>query len=62
MELSTSVQYLKGVGPQLAKVLERKGIKTVDDLLQTYPRGYRDYRAYQSIKDLKEGEDVSLVA
>ncbi len=62
MELSTSVQYLKGVGPQLAKVLERKGIKTVEDLLQTYPRGYRDYRAYQSIRDVREGEDVSLVA
>ena len=62
MELSTSVQYIKGVGPQLAKVLERKGIKTIEDLLQTYPRSYRDYRAYQSIKDLKEGEDVSLVA
>ena len=62
MELSTSVQYLKGVGPQLAKILERKGIKTIEDLLQTYPRGYRDYRASQSIGDLKEGEDVSLVA
>ena len=62
MELSTSVQYLKGVGPQLAKILGRKGIKTVEDILETYPRSYRDYRAYQSIEDLKEGEDVSLAA
>ena len=62
MELSTSVQYLKGVGPQLAKILGRKGIKTVEDLLETYPRSYRDYRASQSIGDLKEGEDVSLIA
>lgn len=62
MELSTSVQYLKGVGPHLAKILEKKGITTLEDLLQTYPRSYRDYRACQSIRDLKEGEDVSLAA
>ena len=61
MELSTSVQYLKGVGPWLAKVLEKKGVATLEDLLQIYPRSYRDYRVCQSIRELKEGEDVSLI-
>ena len=62
MELSTPIQYLKGVGPKLAKVFNKKGICTVEDLLQLYPRGYRDYRVCQSIRDLRENEDVSLVA
>lgn len=62
MELSTPIQYLKGVGPKLAKLLEKRDIATVNDLLQTYPRGYRDYRACQSIQQLTENEDVSLVA
>ena len=62
MELSTSIQYLKGVGPKLAKVLNKRGITTINDLLQVYPRAYRDYRACQSIRELRENEDVSLVA
>ncbi len=62
MEPSTSIQYLKGVGPRLAKVLERRDINTLEDLLHTYPRSYRDYRACQSIQQLQPGENVSLVA
>jgi len=31
--LSTPIQYVKGVGPKLSEVLERKGIQTVEDLL-----------------------------
>ena len=41
--LDDSVQYLKGVGPALAKKFEKLGIRTVRDLLGHYPRRYIDY-------------------
>jgi hypothetical protein len=33
MNLETPITYLKGVGPQRAKILEAKGSATVEDLL-----------------------------
>ena len=41
--LDDSVQYLKGVGPALAKKFEKLGVRTVRDLLGHYPRRYIDY-------------------
>ncbi len=43
----TSVQYLKGVGPKRAKILEKLGIFTVSDLLFYFPRGWQDRRLKQ---------------
>src|SRR5512139_1180729 len=40
--LLTPVQYVKGVGPRLAQLLEKKGIRTVEDGLYVLPRGYED--------------------
>ena len=37
LELSTPVQYVKGVGPRIADVLAAKGIRTVGDLLHYLP-------------------------
>lgn len=36
------MQYIKGVGPQRAKQLERLGIYTVWDILYHFPRDYQD--------------------
>ena len=40
----SDIQYLKGVGPAKAKLFERLEIRTVQDLLHTYPRTYQDRR------------------
>ncbi|MBC8584618.1 ATP-dependent DNA helicase RecG [Youxingia wuxianensis] len=45
VKLDSSVQYLKGVGEQRAKLFGKLGITTVKDLLQHYPRGYIDLSA-----------------
>lgn len=37
-----SVQYLKGVGPQRAKLLKQLGIESVEDLLTYFPRDWED--------------------
>ena len=42
LELTTSVQYVKGIGPRVAEVLAAKGIHTVDDLLHYLPFRYED--------------------
>ena len=45
--LSTPIQYVKGVGPKLSKILERKGIQTVEDALYFLPRAYEDRRQFK---------------
>ncbi len=60
--LDTSVQYLKGVGPKLGELFSRKGIKTVQDLLDFYPRAYEDQRQARNIASVKPGETVRLKA
>ena len=56
---SRSLQYLKGVGPERAKLLEQIGLHTVKDLLMYYPRRYED-RRLRRIGDLKDGELASI--
>ncbi len=41
-DLDRPVQYLRGVGPQRARLLERLGIETVGDLLGHFPRRHED--------------------
>jgi len=51
----TPIQYVKGVGPKLAKVFEKKGIRTVEDALYFLPRVYEDRRNLKKISELKPG-------
>ena len=49
MDISTNIQFLKGVGEKRAKLLGRLGISTVGDLLRYYPREYTDWSRTTSI-------------
>ncbi len=62
LRLDTSLQYLKGVGPKLAALFSRHGIRTVGELLEFYPRAYEDQRAARNIASLKVGDIVSVKA
>lgn len=62
LSVDTPVQYVKGVGPKLAALLRKKGIATVRDLIEFYPRTYEDRRAARNIASLKEGDFVGLKA
>jgi len=53
--LLTPIQYVKGVGPKLAQLFERKGILTVEDALYFLPRSYEDRRNLKKISELKAG-------
>ncbi len=53
--LSTPIQYVKGIGPKLAQLFEKKGIRTVEDALYFLPRAYEDRRHLRKIADLEPG-------
>jgi len=68
-QLATPVQYLKGVGPRGAELLQKLQIWRVRDLLFFFPRAYEDLTERREIADLEEGllqsvlgvvEDVEL--
>lgn len=62
LELSTPVQFVKGIGPRLAQVLAAKGIGTVDDLLHYLPFRYEDRLNPRSIAELRPGEMATVIA
>ncbi|MFC1630955.1 ATP-dependent DNA helicase RecG [Candidatus Omnitrophota bacterium] len=62
MDLSTSAQYIKGVGPARYLNLNRLGIHLVGDLLYYFPRRYEDRRTFLSISQLKIGEYATVKA
>jgi ATP-dependent DNA helicase RecG len=62
LEPSTSVQYVKGIGPRLAEVLAGKGIHTVEDLLQYLPFRYEDRLNPRGITELRAGEMATVIA
>jgi ATP-dependent DNA helicase RecG len=47
---------VKGVGPKLAKLFEKKGILTVEDALYFLPRCYEDRRNLKKLSELKAGK------
>src|SRR6266550_2974849 len=62
LELTTPVQYVKGIGPRLAEMLAAKGLHTVDELLHYLPFRYEDRLNPKGISELKAGEMASVIA
>ena len=51
-----SIETLKGIGEKTAKLFEKVGIRTIDDLLHYYPKGYDTYGEPKAIGELSEDE------
>jgi ATP-dependent DNA helicase RecG len=62
LELTTPVQYVKGIGPKLAEILATKGIATVGDLLNYLPFRYEDRLNPRGIAELRAGEMATVIA
>ncbi len=58
--LTTPVQFLRGVGPQRAELLQRLGLHTSRDLLFDFPRDYQDLTDMRSIATLEEDKFLSV--
>lgn len=52
MDLQRDIQYVKGVGPARARLLNRLGIFTVEDLLYYIPFRYEDRSNLKPIKEI----------
>ena len=59
-DLSSPVQYIKGVGPRRARLLDRLGIKTVRDALFYLPYRYEDRSSIKKIAHLRP-EEINTV-
>lgn len=60
MQLSEDVKYIKGVGPNRVKLLNKIGIFTLKDLITYYPRGYEDRSKPKKICECMNGE-IALI-
>src|SRR2546422_9394057 len=61
LALTTSVKYLKGVGPKRAVALERLGVRTMGDLLYHAPHRYLDATRVTPLAQARVGEEVNGV-
>jgi ATP-dependent DNA helicase RecG len=55
VELNSSITELRGVGEELAKKLAILHIRTINDLIENFPRRYEDYSNIVPINQLKPG-------
>lgn len=55
LEADTPVQYVPGVGPRRARLLEKLEIRQAKDFLFHVPRRYEEYQPVSSISQLYEG-------
>ena len=60
--LEKEIQYVKGVGPNRAALLNKLGIQTLEDLITYYPRGYEDRSKPKMIAELVHGEEALIEA
>lgn len=57
----TDVCFVKGVGPKVGELYKKLGIRTINDLIEYYPKKYIDYEGRTKIKDLIEGTNVTVM-
>jgi ATP-dependent DNA helicase RecG len=62
ISLQTEVRMVKGVGPQRAELLAKRGILTLEDLLNCLPFRYEDRIHFSRIKDLEPNGVYTLRA
>jgi ATP-dependent DNA helicase RecG len=61
LALDTPVQFIKGIGPQIAEKLAEKRIFLAEDLLYHLPFRYEDREHPRSLNELEPGEMASVI-
>jgi ATP-dependent DNA helicase RecG len=62
MDLNGGVRFIKGIGEQRARSLERLGILTLYDLISYFPRDYQDRSLIKSLDAVSDGETACVRA
>lgn len=60
-DLKSPLLSIKGVGPKIASLLAKMGMKTIEDLLYHFPQRYDDRRNIRKIGTLKKGEVQQVI-
>jgi ATP-dependent DNA helicase RecG len=61
LDLTTSVAFVKGIGPRLAEQLATRGVRTVEDILYHLPFRYEDRLNPQQLSTLQPGAMASVI-
>jgi len=61
-DLKTEVRMIKGVGPQRAELLAKRGIHTLEDLLTYLPFRYEDRIHFSNVKDIQPNGTYTIRA
>jgi ATP-dependent DNA helicase RecG len=62
LSLTTEVRMIKGVGPQRAELLAKRGIHTFEDLLAYLPFRYEDRIHFSNIRDIQPNGTYTIRA
>ena len=62
ISLQTEVRMLKGVGPNRAELLAKRGIHTLEDLLNYLPFRYEDRSRFTQISEIVPGQVHTILA
>ena len=62
MNLSDDVKFVKGVGPNRVKLLNKLNIYSAYDLITYYPREYEDRSKVKKISETEDGEEALIEA
>ena len=62
VDLLKDAKYIKGVGPNRIKQLNKLGIYTLEDVITYYPRGYENRGIKKKIAELVNGEEALIEA
>ena len=62
MELKDDVKFVKGVGPNRVKLLNKLNIFTLEDLITYFPREYEDRSKPKKIAQTENGEECLIEA
>ena len=60
-KLTQPAQFIKGVGPARAPLLEKLGLRTAADVLFCFPRRYDDFTQQTTISDLQVDQLASVI-
>ena len=60
VDLGKGVQYVKNVGPNRVKLLNKLNINTLQDLISYFPRNYEDRGIAKKLSDCIDGEEVLI--
>ncbi len=60
-QLTTQIQFIKGVGPKRSEALSEVGIETVENLLYYFPRRHLDRTSVTNCNNLRKDSVVTVV-